>query len=65
MNQLGAQLLLQNACPGGTATCVSFFFLQEYIYMRDSVQLIQRIMETAACMGNNIIYVVHKNELRS
>jgi hypothetical protein len=33
--------------------------------MRDSVQLIQRIMETAACMGNNIIYVVHKNELRS
>lgn len=42
-----------------------FFFVQEYIYMRDSVQLIQRIMETAACMGNNIIYVVHKNELRS
>lgn len=41
------------------------FFLQEYIYERLSTTHSDNyIMETAACMGNNIIYVVHKNELR-
>lgn len=43
----------------------AYLFFYKNTYMRDSAreQLIQRIMQTA-CMGNNIIYVVHKNELR-